>query len=109
MIYSKYDKSKAWLKVKCSRCGKPRWCCQHHVDRKVNSDRVVRICSNGNPEGIIYRDACHQWIHANPKLACDEGLYNKLSGTYVKKTKTKDRWTIKKKVSGADKWKINKK
>jgi hypothetical protein len=106
--YHEYDPTVKWKKIKCPRCSKPRWNCQHHVDRKKNSNRCAWVCSNGNPEGIVYEDACHQWIHSYPDEAEKEGYYNKLDSKYMKKPSKKDKWTIVKKHSSPDKWKLNK-
>jgi len=56
----------------------------------------------------VYEDACHQFIHSNPKEAEKEGYYNKLDSKYMKKPSKKDKWTIVKKHSSPDKWKLNK-
>lgn len=99
--------------MQCSRClelglVRIRFCCQHHVDRKKNSSRCVWVCSNENPDGIVYTDACHQWIHSNPKEAEKTGYYNKLNSKYMKKESKPNKWTIKKKSSPSSKWKLNK-
>lgn len=111
--YHKYDHSVKWKKTQCVRClelgiARIRWNCQHHVDRKKNSDRCVWVCSNKNPDGIIYQDACHQWIHSNPREAEKTGYYNKLNSKYMKKESKPNKWTIKKKLSPPSKWKLNK-
>lgn len=112
-IYHSYDPSIPWKKIVCPRClehGKARfrWCCQHHVDGKKNSDRSAWVCSNGNPDGIVYPDACHQWIHANPKLAEAEGYHNPLKSGYNKKSRDPRKWVIKKRHSGPEKWQLKK-
>lgn len=111
--YHKYDPSIKWKKMQCPRCFelgliRVRWNCQHHTDRKGNSDRCVWVCSNGNPDSVVYPDACHQWIHTHPDEAEKKGYYNKLKGGYMKKPSKKDKWVIKKKHSSPEKWKINK-
>lgn len=107
-LYSEYNTSIKWKKMFCSRCNKHRWCCQHHVDGRRNSNRVVLVCSNGNPEGTVYEDACHQWIHSNPRLAEKEGYHNKLKGGYVKRPTKRSKWIIHKKISDPGKWRLNK-
>lgn len=112
-LYHEYNPKVKWKMMPCPRClarGRFcfRWCCQHHVDRKRNSNRVAWVCSNKNPEEIIYENACHQWIHGNPDLAEEEGYYNKLKGGYMKKPSKKNKWEIKKKESSPSKWKLNK-
>jgi len=113
MEYHTYKSSITWKKMQCVRCAelgiiRIRWCCQHHVDRRRNSDRCVWVCSNGNPDEVIYPDACHQWIHDNPEEAGKSGYYNKLDSGYNKKRGSQSKWSIKKKVSPPSKWKLNK-
>lgn len=49
---------------RCEICGLMRWCCQHHLDLRKNSDEIIWICSN-MPDRLLYSDACHSKVH-NP-------------------------------------------
>lgn len=95
MIITSYQKDVTWKRMKCTRCGRFRWCCQHHIDRRSNSDRVVWICSNGYT-ATPYADSCHDWIHNHPEEAREEGYYNKIDGVYRKKGSKPSKWKIKK-------------
>lgn len=98
MIIRTYSKNEKWKRDKCDRCGKYRWLCQHHIDRKRNSDRVVWICSNGMT-GVLYPDACHQWIHENPAKAKLEGYYNELDSEYRPRKSNPSKWKLKKGIA----------
>jgi len=105
--YHKYDPAVKWQFMLCPRCGRFRWCCQHHIHRRVNSNICVWVCSNGN--GVeLYPDSCHEWIHSNPEAARKEGLYNPFSKNLYKKRSRREKWKIKQKKSLPSKWIINK-
>ena len=96
MLISSFVKRIGWKRGECERCGRTRWLCQHHISRRQNSDKVVWICSNGNPAGVLYIDACHHWIHSNPKKARKEGYYDEIDSVYRKKESNPNKWKIKK-------------
>lgn len=88
MILQTYNPDTKWKRMKCQRCSRFRWCCQHHVSRRNNSDEVVWICSNGYAS-VLYPDSCHQWIHDNPAEARKEGYYKSFDTIYRKKPRKK--------------------
>lgn len=85
MIIQTYKRGVSFARRRCDRCLKLRWCCQHHIDRRTNSERVVWICSNGG--GVLYTDSCHDWVHNHPLDAKKEGYYTEIDGVYRKKDK----------------------
>lgn len=97
MIITAYQKDIKWKRMKCQRCGQLRWCCQHHIDRRQNSDRVVWICSNGYTS-TPYPDSCHDWIEQNIGKAIEEGYYCHFDSTYRKKSSDPSKWKLKKKI-----------
>lgn len=58
----------------------------------------MKLCSNGNPEGILYPDACHSFVHDNRKQAEDEGYMKKMDGVYRKKVSNSSKWRLKKQI-----------
>ena len=97
MHICKYDPDGGWQYMVCDRCNRFRWCCQHHIDRKQNSDDVVWICSNGNPVGIVYTDACHALMDDKIEEMIEEGYYRHFDSIYRKKESSPNKWKLKKK------------
>ena len=86
----KYNKGEGYKYRMCVRCCAYSRCCQHHIDRR-GTDRVVWIC-----------DKCHSWVHSNPLLAKEVGLYNDVDGVYRPKKKSPKKWKLKKVVGYVD-------
>lgn len=82
----------------CDRCHRLRWCCQHHIDRRQNSERVVWICSNGYKD-ILYQDACHDLMDKEIAKMIKEGYYCKMDKTYKKKASKPGKWILKKTIN----------
>lgn len=100
MLISTYQKKTTWKRGRCDICGRVRELCQHHIDGRKNTDRVIWVCSNGGK--VFYKDPCHQKIHTPTAFglpsswAYDNGYLTRLDGEYRPKKK------------GSKKWKINK-
>ena len=100
MQISSYDKTVTWKFGKCQICGRARWLCQHHIDRRKNTDKVIWVCSNGGK--VFYEDPCHQKIHTptafglSSSWAYDNGYLTRLDGEYRPKKKGSKKWRISK-------------
>jgi hypothetical protein len=97
----KYDPKAGYQLRKCEVCGRLRICCQHHIDGRKNTDRIIWVCSNKRDE-ILYTDPCHMKIHDPTafKLPADwaykNGYLVKLDSVYRPKKKSAKKWKLKK-------------
>lgn len=104
IITTKYNNKVKWKRARCEICHRLRWVCQHHVDGRRNTDEIIHVCSNGNPGGVVYPDACHSKIHnptafgLDPSWAYDNGYLRRLDGEYRPKKKPASKWKLKKKI-----------
>jgi len=100
VLLSTYQRKTTWKRGHCEICGRLRWLCQHHIDGRRNTDRVIWVCSNGGK--VFYNDPCHQKIH-NPtsfglpsSWAYDNGYLTRLDSEYRPKKSSPKKWKLKK-------------
>ena len=96
-----YDENAGYQWRVCQCCGLKRLCCQHHIDRRKNTDRVIWVCTN-KEDMVIYIDPCHMKIH-NPvafglpsSWAYDNGYMVRLDSAYRPKKGKENKWKLKK-------------
>lgn len=96
-----YDEKAGYEVRRCEVCRRIRNSCQHHIDGRKNSNRVIWVCDNKKDQ-VLYNDPCHKKIH-NPtafKLpvswAYDNGYLNRLDAVYRPKKKSAKKWKLKK-------------
>ncbi len=101
MIITTYTKKGTWKRQRCDICSHIRWCCQHHIYGRRTADDVIWVCSNGNPAGVLYTEACHQRIH-NPTAfglpsswAYDNGYLQRTDSKYRPKKSKPSKWKLK--------------